>query len=202
MSGITFERPGLLNKPHDGLPLVNSSRMAFMLYIGLTIMLFAGLFTGWFVLRGTHDEWPPAGSPSFELVNILPHTALLILSVFFMRFAEKRSKKADYPHLRQWVFYSLLASILFLFAFSLEWYRLISGGLTMDGVFGSIYYLVTGVFIAHYIGGVYAQTRFVRRNATVPLILKHNVGFSNSVSWHYLMLAIWGCIVYLMYYAK
>ncbi len=199
MSGIIFESEGLLNQTHDGKPLVSSKRFAFLLYMMLTVMLFAGFFGGWFVLRGSHEEWPPVGAPPFDFLRILPHTLLIIFSTICMRIAEKRSKKADYPRFRQWVFYSLLSSVLFLFAFGMEWYRLIAGGLTMDGVFGSIYFMLTGVFIAHYIGGVYAQTRFIRPATTVPLILNQNIGFSNSVSWHYLMLAIWLCIAYLVY---
>ena len=63
MQSIIIERPGLADSTHDGKEIVSSKRLAFTLYIALTIMLFAGIFGGYFVLRGNNDIWPPTGTP-------------------------------------------------------------------------------------------------------------------------------------------
>ncbi|HEY6171136.1 MAG TPA: hypothetical protein VIX80_02640 [Candidatus Kapabacteria bacterium] len=199
MAGITYERPGLHDSTHDGKELINSKRLGFTLYIGLTVMLFAGLFGGWFVLRGTNEEWPPANVPEMTFLKALPMTIALLLCVVFMKLARKRSDLADYPAFRMYVLYSLLASLLFLLAFGLEWGRLIGAGIDMSGVYGGMYYVITGAFIAHFIGGVYAQIHFLRPKATVQLLLEKNAGFANSQSWYYLMLGLWSVILWLVY---
>jgi heme/copper-type cytochrome/quinol oxidase subunit 3 len=199
MAGITYERHGLLDSTHDGKPLVSSKRLGFTLYIGLTIMLFAALFGGWFVLRGTNEEWPPAYVPAMTILKVLPQTILLLLSLLLMRFARRYTDHADYPHFRRVVFYSFLSSVLFMIAFGLEWARLIAGGVGMVDVFGAMYFVMTGVFIAHFIGGVIAQVRFLTPSKTLSLIIERNAGFANSVSWYYLMFGLWVFIVYLAY---
>lgn len=199
MTGIRYERPGLFDSTHDGKELINSKRLGFTLYIGLTVMLFAGLFGGWFVLRGSNEEWPPSYVPEMTFLKALPMTFALLLCILFMKLARKRSDQADYTGFRTHVLYSLLASLLFLFAFGLEWARLIGAGVSMTGVYGGMYYIITGVFVLHFIGGVYAQIHFLRPKASVALLLEKNAGFANSQSWYYLMFGLWAVILWLVY---
>jgi len=198
-SEIIYERPNLADTTHDGKELVNSRRLGFMLYIGLTIMLFAGLFGGFIILKGGSTVWPPAELPKMQLLDILPHTLLLVATIILMRTALSYSTKADFMRFRLFVGFAALVSTVFTLAFFLEWQRLIDGGLVFENVFGSIYFITTGTFIAHFIGGIIAQVRYLKRATVVNLILGHNVGFTNAISWHYLMLFIWSIICFLIY---
>src|SRR6266436_6227098 len=116
MQSIIFERKDLADSTHDGGEIVSSKRFAFMLYIALTIMLFAGIFGGWFVLRGNNDIWPPTGTPALSLVNMLPENLMMIASVILAVTAMNVLKKADFIKFRNYVLLSATASILFLFA--------------------------------------------------------------------------------------
>jgi cytochrome c oxidase subunit III len=198
-SEILYERPNLADTTHDGRELVSSKRLGFMLYIGLTVMLFAGLFGGYIILKGGNTVWPPAELPQMQFLVVLPHTMLLLAAVILMRTALAYSVKADFLRFRLFVGFAALVSIVFTIAFFLEWQRLIYGGLLFENVFGSIYFITTGVFIAHYIGGIIAQVRYLKRSTVVNLILGHNVGFNNAISWHYLMLFMWSIICFLIY---
>lgn len=199
-SEIIFERPNLGDRTHDGKELVSSKRLGFMLYIGLTIMLFAGLFGGYIILKSGNAAWPPADVPPLKLLSVLPHTLILIAAAILMRIAYLYSAKADFTGFRLFVGFATLLSTVFTIAFFFEWKRLIDGGLVFENIFGSIYFITTGAFIAHFIGGIVAQIRFIRRSTVVGLILNHHIGFSNAVSWHYLMLFLWGIISFLIYF--
>lgn len=197
-SEIIYERPNLADTTHDGKEVVSSKRLGFMLYIGLTVMLFAGLFGGYVILKGG-GSWPPEGSPQMPFMAVLPHTMLLVATVILMRSAMAYSVKADFMRFRLFVGFAALVSMVFTAAFFLEWRRLIEGGMLFENVYGSIYFITTGVFILHFIGGIVAQLKYLKRATVVNLIVGHNVGFSNAISWHYLMLFIWGIICFLIY---
>ena len=200
MFGYLFERSGLYDTTHDGRELVNSKRFAFLLYIGLTIMLFAGLFVGYLVLRGNTEVWPPLGAPPMTLLNILPSWVVLVLTMGFMIVARKALRQNILDRFRFFTLLGLLSSVLFLLAFGMEWWRLMAGGVRLNTVFGGMYYVVTGSFILHFIGGAYGLSSFLRRAKSVPFSLPLSVGFNNTVSFYYLMMLIWTIIDGLVYF--
>lgn len=199
MLGLLYERANLYDTTHDGKELVNSKRFAFMLYIGLTIMLFAGLFGGYFVLRGNNDIWPPLGTPEMSVLKMLPSLVLMIASIFVLLSARKEMRANQLSSYRLKVTIGLLISVLFVFAMGLEWWRLIVGGVGLSSVFGGMYFIVTGAFALHFIGGLYGLVHTLRKARTIPFTTPQLVGFNNTLSFYYLMLLLWAIIVPLIY---
>src|ERR1051325_5347847 len=113
MESIIYERAGLADSTHDGSPLVSSKRFAFMLYIALTVMLFAGLFGGWFVLRGNNDIWPPTGTPARTVMKMLPENLTMIFSVILLITAMGSLKRGDFNKFQTFVLVSAMLSVLF-----------------------------------------------------------------------------------------
>jgi heme/copper-type cytochrome/quinol oxidase subunit 3 len=199
MESIIYERSGLADTTHDGNPIVSSKRLAFTLYIALTIMLFTGLFGGWFVLRGNNDIWPPTGTPEISVMKMLPENLTIVVSVIFLIAAMSYLKKADFGKFQTYVLLSAAISVLFVFAMGMEYWRLIAGGVTMSTVFGGMYFIITGVFLAHFLGGIIALFRFAAKAKQFPAARGIKTGFANTLNWHYLMLILWICIVGLVY---
>ncbi|MEP7233775.1 MAG: hypothetical protein ABI778_00635 [Ignavibacteriota bacterium] len=199
MESIIFERSGLGDSPHDGGEIVSSKRFAFALYIALTIMLFLGLFGGWFVLRGNNAIWPPTGTPELSFVQMLPENITIILSVILLGVAMSFLKKADFNKFRTYILASAGSCLLFALAMGLEFWRLLAGGVTMNTVFGGMYFIIMSTYLAHFVGGIYALFRFAGKAKQFPASGGLKDGFSNALSWHYLMLALWVCIVVLVY---
>ena len=199
MRSIILERPGLADSTHDGKEIVSSKRFAFVLYIVLTVMLFAGLFGGWFVLRGNTEIWPPTGTPPMSLMNMLPECLTILGSVILLLFARKNLRNADFDKFRLFVLFSALLCILFVFAMGMEYWRLLAGGVKFETVFGGMYFVLTGTFLAHFLGGIFALFRFVKKAKLFPATTGIKHGFANALNWHYLMLALWGCIIILVY---
>ncbi|HYM20533.1 MAG TPA: cytochrome c oxidase subunit 3 [Candidatus Kapabacteria bacterium] len=194
-----FERRDLYDTTHDGKELVNSKRFAFLLYIALTIMLFAALFGGWFVLRGNNDVWPPLGTPPMTLDKIIPTWIALVATIIMMVIARRAMRSNELGRFHFFTKIGIATSVLFLFAFALEWWRLIAGGVRMGTVFGGMYYVITGVFVLHFIGGSYGLTSFLRKAKTTPFVTSRLVGFNNTLSFYYLMLTLWSIIAPLIY---
>jgi heme/copper-type cytochrome/quinol oxidase subunit 3 len=199
MESIIYERAGMGDATHDGKEIVSSKRLAFTLYIALTIMLFAGLFGGWWVLKGNNDIWPPTGTPELSLVNMLPENLTMIASVILLIAAMSYLKKADFQKFGMYVLLSAAMCVLFVFAMGMEYWRLIAGGVTMSTVFGGMYFIIMTAFLAHFIGGIIALFRFARKAKLFPAQIGIKVGFANTLNWHYLMLVLWVCIVALVY---
>ncbi|MEI8133824.1 MAG: cytochrome c oxidase subunit 3 [bacterium] len=199
MESIIYERAGLGDRTHDGKEIVNSKRLAFTLYIALTIMLFAGLFGGWFVLKGNNDIWPPTGTPPIGLGNMIPEDIAIILSTILLAVAMTSLKAGNSKKFSNLVLISAGISILFIFALAMEYWRLLAGGVTMSTVFGGLYFIITGTFVAHFIGGIIALFRFVKKASNKKPIADLKIGFTNTLNWHYLMLLLWACIVGLVY---
>jgi hypothetical protein len=62
-----------------------------------------------------------------------------------------------------------------------------------------MYYVVTGSFALHFIGGSYGLVSFLRRAKSVPFTLSLSVGFNNTLSFYYLMIVVWTIIGGLAY---
>ncbi|MBS1903958.1 MAG: cytochrome c oxidase subunit 3 [Bacteroidetes bacterium] len=191
MFGYLYERQGLGDTTHDGSELVNSKRFAFLLYIGLTIMLFAGLFGGWFVLRGNNDVWPPLGTPPMTFIKVLPSIVVLLANVIAMILARNAMRQGALERFRTMTTISAGISVLFVLAFGLEWWRLIGGGVHFSTVFGGLYFTITGIFLLHFLGGSYGLVSYVRKAKDLPFSTPQLVGFNNTLTFYYLMFAMW-----------
>ena len=199
MESIIFEKSNLADSTHDGGEIVSSKRFAFILYIALTIMLFAGIFGGWFVLRGNNEIWPPTGTPDMSLVHMLPENLTMIASVILLIAAMTFLKKADFGKFQMYVIGSAGLCLLFVLAMGMELWRLIAGGVSMHTVFGGMYFVIMTTFLAHFVGGIYALFRLANKAKLFPAVRGLKQGFANALNWHYLMLVLWGCIALLIY---
>jgi len=199
MESIIFEKSNLADSTHDGGEIVSSKRFAFILYIALTIMLFAGIFGGWFVLRGNNEIWPPTGTPDLGFMHMLPENLTMIASVILLVTAMSFLRKADFGKFRMYVLGSATLCVLFVFAMGMEIWRLVAGGVSMNTVFGGMYFVIMTTFLAHFVGGIYALFRLANKAKQFPAVRGIKQGFANALNWHYLMLVLWGCIVLLIY---
>lgn len=199
MLGYIHERPGLNDTTHDGTELINSKRFGFMLYIGLTVMLFAGLFGGWFVLRGANDTWPPLGTPPMTFLHILPSLLVLLANVIAMRYARNAMRDGQLERFRFLTLVSVGATLLFALTFGLEWWRLLDGGVQFSSVFGGLYFVITGIFVIHFLGGSYGLGSYLGKAKSLPFSTTQLVGFNNILSFYYLMFVIWLCMGMLAY---
>jgi len=138
---------------------LRSNRLGLWLFLFSELFLFGALFTSRFVLWGNTR---PALSQEIGLLA----TGILLLSSFFMYRSETAAAYGDQPKfLRSALLAALMGAIFFVMVVVMEWNIFnLSGSLfgielfghlkPGDGVFGGIFYAMTGMHALHVLSGI------------------------------------------------
>ena len=131
----------------------SSGLWAAILFVSSEAMFFAALFTVYFYLRGRIPEWEPifGEKPSwqgFPLVN----TLVLLGSSVTMQYAVWAIRAGARTRAKLLLVLTVLMGAFFLTGQGIEYTRL--GFLPQDGIFGGVFFLLTGFHGAHVTGGV------------------------------------------------
>ncbi len=124
-----------------------------VLFLASDLMLFAALFTAWFVLRANNPgEWPPAdvelefGAATLFTVFLLASSGTLQIGVHAM---ETRN---DLSALRRWTAVTIVLGVLFALNQVRE-YAVADFGISSHA-YGSVYVGLTSVHLAHVVLGL------------------------------------------------
>jgi heme/copper-type cytochrome/quinol oxidase subunit 3 len=139
--------------PEEGM----SRGMAGMvLFIASEIMLFGGLFAGYFYVRSQSESWPPESVEheiSVPIAAIL--SAVLISSSIAAHFGILGVKGNQQSQFKTGIFLAIVLGSVFIGGQIWEWFTLMDEGLTASSsVYGSTFYIITGFHGAHVIAGL------------------------------------------------
>jgi len=119
--------------------------------IATEAMLFAFLlFSFYYIGSMARSAWPPSGPLSLKLS--LPNTIILIVSSIFMWLAERGIERGSHTQLRAFLAITFLLGLAFAIIQGFEWRAQPFRPTT--GVFGSLFYTITGFHGAHVIVGL------------------------------------------------
>jgi heme/copper-type cytochrome/quinol oxidase subunit 3 len=128
---------------------VTNTQMGIRLFLASEVMLFGGLFSAYAFVRAAASQWPHGPTTLPTALGVVNTVLLTIGTVFVWR---ARSRPV-------WLWSSSLASIAFVAMKSLEWRGAVAEGLLPStDTFFAMYYTLTGVHVAHVVGGVMANT--------------------------------------------
>ena len=167
----------------SGMP---TALLGMLLFIASEVMFFGGLFATYFNARASvpPGEWhPPAGGHlDIALAGVL--TALLIASSFTMQFGVWAIRRGDNGALKMWTAITLVLGILFL-AGQLYDYSQLGFGVG-DGIFGTVFYTLTGFHGAHVFGGTIGLTIVLARSLRGQFSAQNHVAVEAvSMYWHF-----------------
>jgi cytochrome c oxidase subunit 3 len=158
-----------------------------LLFISSEVMFFGGLFAAYFSARASFEgEWgPPPGAPELEILPIaLTITLILLTSSVTMHFGVRAIARGNSGRLRMWLLATLGLGILFLVGQVYD-YTQLGFGLS-DGVFGTVFYTLTGFHMAHVFGGVVGLTILAARAGTGQFSARNHVAVEAvSYYWHF-----------------
>ena len=127
--------------------------MAF--FIASEIMLFSGLFAGYFYVRQQADTWPPAGVHELDAVTGGFLTALLLLSGVVAHIGVIGAKSGNQRLFILGMALAIVMGTVFIAGQAFEWFSLMDEGLNAGStVYGSTFYVMTGFHGAHVIAGL------------------------------------------------
>jgi cytochrome c oxidase subunit 3 len=177
--------------------------LGFILFILSEIMLFVSFFWAFFnssLAPGIDlgSVWPPVGINFIDPYN-LPFFGSLILisSGVILTLAHHAFLAGD----KEVALYSLLTCILvgaiFPFTQAIEYYT--AEFTIADNVFGSVFFMTTGLHAIHVIAGLIFLTVSLFRILKDQMTIDHNLGFEFSIYYWHLVDVVW-IFVYLFYY--
>jgi cytochrome c oxidase subunit 3 len=141
-------------EPSSRRPLDNV-RIAMIFLIAGEVMFFAGLVSGFFVLRMTAPQWPPPLQPRLPVAVTGVNTLILLASSIAMLRATRAVRARDHRRLLRGLGVAAALGALFLAIQGYEWTQLIRYGLTVSsGAYGGTFYTLIGAHAAHVVGAL------------------------------------------------
>ena len=126
-----------------------------VLFIASEVMLFGGLFAGYFFLRNQAETWPPEGVHQVDPVMGGILTLILIVSGLFAHAGVVGAKSGNNQLFIAGMAIAVVLGTIFIAGQTYEWFKLMDEGLTAEsGTYGSTFYVLTGFHGAHVIAGL------------------------------------------------
>lgn len=145
------------------------------------------LFSYFYVASQAHAPWPPGGLPSLRIA--LPNTIILLAGSGTVWWGERGIKRGDVGQLKKGLAATLVLGAVFFGLQLLEW-KLASFSLT-SGVYGSLYFTVTGLHMAHVLLGLGMLAVLLLWSALGYFGLQRHAAVSiGAIYWHFVT-AVW-----------
>ena len=168
--------------------------LGIVLFIVSEAVMFGAFFAQYFYNRILANEWPnPAGLPAgFEKVPAFPLpiilTVLLVASGFTAHNAQTAIRRDDRDRFVGWLIVTILLGIGFLGGQAYEYLNLmrVDGFTITSGIYGSVFYSLTGLHGLHVTVGVIALTGVMIRGFMGHFSSRSHFGVEGTVLyWHF-----------------
>jgi cytochrome c oxidase subunit III len=183
-----------------GLP---TPLVGMLLFIASEVMFFGGLFAAYFNARaGFAGTWgpPPPAEPLEILPIALPLTVILVASSLTMQLGVWAIRRGDQRRMRMWTAITLILGVTFV-AGQLYDYSTLGFGIS-DGVFGTVFYTLTGFHGAHVFGGTVGLTILLARAVQGQFSAQNHVAVEAiSIYWHFVDV-VWIALFTTLYLLK
>ena len=131
-------------------PPLDNAVLAILFVIGGEIMLFGGLMFSFLIIRVAAPVWPPPMEPRLPVGVTAANTVVLLWSSVAMIAATRARRRGERRRFVRGLALAAGLGCLFLAVQGVEWFRLISFGLTAaSGVYGGTFYTLIGAHAAH-----------------------------------------------------
>lgn len=140
-----------------------SSVLGMTLFIASEAMFFAAFFGAYFTIFAATPVWPPVQIPIPELTTSSIATAMLVISSVSVQMAVAAARRGRTQRVNLWLGITIVLGIGFLILQGLDYSK--TGFSIHDGTYASLFYIMTGLHMAHVVGGVlfltlvFAQSR-------------------------------------------
>jgi heme/copper-type cytochrome/quinol oxidase subunit 3 len=126
--------------------------MGMVLFVASEAMFFAAFFGGYFTISGSAKVWPPPGTPDLEIGIPTLLTVILVTSSLVVQLSLRSIRRDDQRRAILFLGVTIVLGIAFLLLQLYDYSQLGFG--VKDGTFGTLFYVMTGIHMAHVFGGV------------------------------------------------
>jgi cytochrome c oxidase subunit III len=166
--------------------------LGMVVFVASEAMFFATFFGAYFTIYSVNPVWPPAGFPRLkpELAAVL--TVLLVTSSGTLQIGVRAIRRDRTRAMLVWLGLTILLGAGFL-GLQLYDYSLLGFGVR-DGIFGSLFYVMTGLHMAHVFGGVVFLVLVLVQGLGGQLTHAHHDSMeAGSIYWHFVDV-VWICL--------
>jgi cytochrome c oxidase subunit 3 len=171
--------------------------LGMVLFVASEAMFFAAFFGGYFTIRANATQWPPAGIPHLKIDIASVLTVILVLSSVCVQFAVRSIRGGARGAATTWLGATIGLGVVFL-ALQLYDYSQLGFGVK-DGVFGSLFYVMTGIHMAHVFGGVVFLALVFGQSLRGRLSPEHHDSLAaGAIYWDFVDV-VWLCLFTVFY---
>jgi cytochrome c oxidase subunit 3 len=166
--------------------------LGMVVFVASEAMFFATFFGAYFTIYSVNPVWPPAGFPRLEpgLATVL--TVVLVASSMTLQVGVRAIRRDRTRAMLVWLGLTILLGAGFL-GLQLYDYSLLGFGVR-DGIFGSLFYVMTGLHMAHVFGGVVFLVLILVQGLGGQLTHAHHDSMeAGSIYWHFVDV-VWICL--------
>ncbi|MBD2168590.1 heme-copper oxidase subunit III [Calothrix membranacea FACHB-236] len=169
----------------------------FIVFLLSESVIFLSFFAGYIVYKITTPNWLPTGVSGLEIKDPAINTVILVSSSFVIYLAERALQHHDLLKFRLFLAATMAMGSYFLLGQALEWHSLAFG--FTSGVFGGMFYLLTGFHGLHVLTGIILQLIILVRSFNPGNYDTGHFGVNaTSLFWHFVDV-IWIVLFILIY---
>ena len=184
-------------RQHQEHDEADNSKFGFIVFLLSESVIFLSFFTGYIVYKTTVTDWYPPGVTGLETREPLINTIVLVSSSFVIYVAERYLHDKKLWGFRLFLLVTIAMGSYFLWGQAVEWRSL--PFTYQSGLFGGMFFLLTGFHGLHVLTGVLLQTLMLGRSF-IPG--NYDNGFfgveATSLFWHFVDV-IWIALYTLIY---
>jgi cytochrome c oxidase subunit 3 len=184
-------------RQHQEHDEADNSKFGFIVFLLSESVIFLSFFTGYIVYKTTVTDWYPPGVTGLETREPLINTIVLVSSSFVIYVAERYLHDKKLWGFRLFLLATIAMGSYFLWGQAVEWHSL--PFTYQSGLFGGMFFLLTGFHGLHVLTGVLLQTLMLGRSF-IPG--NYDNGFfgveATSLFWHFVDV-IWIALYMLIY---
>jgi heme/copper-type cytochrome/quinol oxidase subunit 3 len=175
----------------------SSSILAMVLFVASESMFFAAFFGAYVTSYVNQKVWPPANTPAPPLGLATAAAAALVLSGLLLQGAVRSGRRGLPALVNRWLVLTLAVGVASV-VLTLFGYSEVGFGLHA-GIFASQFYLLTGLAVAHVVGGIVLLALIAVMGLSGRLALvRYQPVQAAAVYWNFMV--VLGLVIYVVFY--
>jgi cytochrome c oxidase subunit 3 len=171
--------------------------LGMVLFVASEAMFFAAFFGAYFTIRASQTVWPPKGVAHLKIDIAAVLTVILVSSSVVLQVGV-RAMRVSGPRRANILLGITIAMGATFLALQLYDYSKLGFGVK-DGVFGTLFYVMTGLHMAHVFGGVVFLGVVLSQSASGMLTKSHHESLeAATLYWHFVDV-VWVCLFTVFY---